>query len=67
MFDNMDTWEYTTNQMNDNNRQQGYGAPTQSNDHPLEELILVDNLDPPMEQTHTNPSWDQLLRHMTNL
>ncbi|CAG8498295.1 1830_t:CDS:2 [Racocetra fulgida] len=29
MFDNMDTWEYLMNQINNNNKQQGYAATTQ--------------------------------------
>ncbi|CAG8526781.1 5709_t:CDS:1 [Racocetra persica] len=65
MLGRMNIWGCPINQMNDN-RQQGSLAPMQSN-HPLEEPILGDNLDSPIEQTHTNPSWDQLLRHITTL
>ncbi|CAG8805392.1 29891_t:CDS:1, partial [Racocetra persica] len=38
-----------------------YSAHMQSNDHPLEEPIFRDNLDPPMNPTHIQPLWDQLL------
>ncbi|CAG8691905.1 7370_t:CDS:1, partial [Racocetra fulgida] len=41
--------------------QEGYTAHMQSDDHPLEEPTLLDTLDPPMDQTHAQPSWDQLL------
>ncbi|CAG8604240.1 5851_t:CDS:1, partial [Racocetra fulgida] len=36
-------------------------------DHLLEESTLLNTLDPQMDQTHAQPSWDQLLQHMTNL
>ncbi|CAG8818575.1 31251_t:CDS:1, partial [Racocetra persica] len=42
-------------------------ASMQSNDHLLEEPILGDNLDPLINPTHVQPSWDQLLQHIPNL
>ncbi|CAG8768575.1 12314_t:CDS:1, partial [Racocetra fulgida] len=45
----------------------GYTAHIQSDGHPLEEPTLLDEPNPPLDQTHAQPPWDQLLQHMTNL
>ncbi|CAG8716680.1 1501_t:CDS:1, partial [Racocetra fulgida] len=58
--------EMSMNQMN-GNRQEGYTAYIQSDSCPLEEPTLLDEPNPPIDQTHIQPPWNQLLQHMTNL
>ncbi|CAG8711246.1 33743_t:CDS:2, partial [Racocetra persica] len=41
--------------------QEGYSAHMQSDDHLFEESGFGANLDPPMNPTHVQPPWDQLL------